>query len=98
MYTFSNALVAQTIVEQQLKDRAIPHTLQYPPTSGPGAPKSKSAVAGMIPTLVVNARDLLKDGRASDVARPKVFMQIKDWWKSGQCSVSILLQVKSSPN
>lgn len=75
-------------MEQQLKDRSIPYTLQYPRKSGAGAPVSASAVAGMVPILCVNARDLLKDGRAADVAMPKVFMQIRDWWKGGKCQVS----------
>jgi mediator of RNA polymerase II transcription subunit 14 len=85
--TPSSALVAQTTIEQQLKDRAIPYTLQYPASSGPGAPKSSSAVAGMVPTLTVNTADLLKDGRAADVAMPRVYMQIRDWWKGGKCQV-----------
>jgi mediator of RNA polymerase II transcription subunit 14 len=85
---YLSALVAQTIVEQQLKDRSIPYTLQYPPTAGPGAPTSPSAVAGMVPTLCVKAKDLLKDGRAAEVAMPRVFIQIRDWWKGGQCHVS----------
>lgn len=83
----TSALVSQTIIEQQLKDRAIPYTLQYPPASGPGAPKSGSAVAGMVPTLAVNTIDLLKDPRAADVAMPRVYMQIQDWWKGGKCHV-----------
>ena len=77
------------MIEQQLKDRGIPYILQYPAASGPGAPLSSSAVAGMVPTLAVNARDLLKDGRAADVAMPRVFMQIRDWWKGGKCQVSL---------
>lgn len=89
MYIFSNALVAQTIVEQQLKDRSIPHILQYPPASGRGAPTSMASVAGIIPTIVVNTSDLLNDQRAGDVAMPRVYMQLKDWWRGERCSVRI---------
>jgi mediator of RNA polymerase II transcription subunit 14 len=43
----------------------------------------------MIPTLAVLTRDLLKDDRAAEVALPRVYMQIKDWWKGGKCQVSL---------
>ncbi|RSH89438.1 mediator complex subunit [Saitozyma podzolica] len=98
LYIFCNALVSQTIIEQQLKDRAIPYTLQYPPASGPGAPKSGSAVAGMVPTLAVNTIDLLKDPRAADVAMPRVYMQIQDWWKGGKCHVVTVVQLRHRPS
>jgi mediator of RNA polymerase II transcription subunit 14 len=94
--TFS-ALVAQTIVEQQLKDRSIPHTLQYPPPTGPAAARSPSAVAGMIPTICVNVHDLLKDRRASDTAQPKVYIQLKDWWKGEKCKVVTVVQLRHKP-
>jgi mediator of RNA polymerase II transcription subunit 14 len=83
--------VATTIVEQQLKDRSIPFAQQFPSTSGPGAAQSRSAVAGLVPTIVVNVKDLLKDDKAADVAMPKVYMQIKDWWHGGKCQVSYAL-------
>lgn len=83
-----SALVAQSIIESQLKSRSIPFILKFPPISGSGSVSSKSPIAGMIPTFVVNAADLLKDGKAADVAMPKVFMQIKGWWSGGKCSVS----------
>ena len=88
LFIFGNALVAQTTVEQQLKDRSVPYFIQYPPSSGPGAPTSSSAVAGMVPTLCVLAKDLLRGGNVTDVAMPKVFMQIKNWWTGGRCQVS----------
>lgn len=50
--------------------------------------RASSAIAGLIPNIVVNAKDLLNDGRAADVAMPKVFLQIKDWWKADKCQVS----------
>lgn len=83
---FDSALVARMLVEQQLKDRAIPYSEQYPrePTE---TTQASSAIAGLIPNIVVNAKDLLNDGRAADVAMPKVFLQIKDWWKAGKCQV-----------
>lgn len=81
-------MVAQSILEQQLKDRSIPYTLQLPPAQGPGAPHSRAAVAGMIPALVMNVADLLKDPRAAEVARNKVYMQLKGWWRGDKCSVS----------
>jgi len=56
--------------------------------SGPNAPRSSSAVAGMIATIVVKVEDLLQDGRAAEVAMPLVYLQIKDWWKGGKCQVS----------
>lgn len=86
-----SALVAQSIIESQLKSRSIPYILSLPPTSGPGAPRSRSAIAGLVPTFTVNSADLLKDGKAGDVAMPRVYLQIKDWWKGGKCSVSLLL-------
>ncbi|ORX34998.1 hypothetical protein BD324DRAFT_603832 [Kockovaella imperatae] len=98
MYIFSNALVAQTIIEQQLKDRSIPYTLQYPPITGKGAPKSSSAVAGMIPALCVNTRDLLKDARVAEVAMPRVYIQIRDWWKGHQCQVVTVVQLRHRPS
>jgi mediator of RNA polymerase II transcription subunit 14 len=85
----SSAMVAQSILEQQLKDRSIPYTLQAPPATGPGAPQSRAAVAGMVPALVMNVADLLKDPRAAEVARSKVYMQLKGWWKGGKCTVSL---------
>ncbi|KAK4683698.1 mediator of RNA polymerase II transcription subunit 14, partial [Tremellales sp. Uapishka_1] len=98
MFIFANALVAQTIVEQQLKDRSIPYTQQYPPSTGSGAPRSLSAVAGMIPTLSVDTKDLLQDPRATEVAMPKVFMQIRDWWKGGKCQVVTVVQLRHRPS
>ena len=92
-----SALVAQTIVEQQLKDRSIPHTLQYPPSTGPGSARSPSAVAGMVPTICVNVHDLLKDRRASDTAQPKVYIQLKDWWKGEKCKVVTVVQLRHKP-
>lgn len=47
-------------------------------------------VSSMVPTLVVRSADLLKDGRAVDVAMPNVFLQITDWWKGGKCKVNRL--------
>lgn len=97
----NSGLVAQTIVEQQLKDRSIPYTLKYPPavgsTSEAAAAKSTSAVAGMIPTIEVDVKDLLKDRRASDVANPKVLIQLKDWWNGGKCKVSTVVQLRHRP-
>ncbi|ORY27374.1 hypothetical protein BCR39DRAFT_589263 [Naematelia encephala] len=97
VFIFANALVAQTIVEQQLKDRSIPYSLHYPPASGSGSPRSSSAVAGMVPTLLVDAGDLLKDGRAADVAMPRVYMQIREWWKGDKCSVVTVIHLQHKP-
>ncbi|WVQ93944.1 hypothetical protein IAU59_001022 [Kwoniella sp. CBS 9459] len=98
LYLFSNALVAQNIIEQQLKERSIPYTIQYPPASGPGAPRSTSALAGMVPTICVDVRDLLRDGKsggaAVEVALPKVGMQIENWWKGGVCEVTTIVQLR----
>ncbi|WWC85678.1 uncharacterized protein L201_000544 [Kwoniella dendrophila CBS 6074] len=97
LYIFSNALVAQNIIEQQLRDRNIPFTAQYPPLSGPGAPRSSSALAGMIPTICVDVGDLLRDGKtgaAADVAMPKVGMQIEGWWKGARCEVTTIVQLR----
>ncbi|OCF71301.1 hypothetical protein I204_07928 [Kwoniella mangroviensis CBS 8886] len=97
LYILSNALVAQTLIEQQLKERNIPFNAQYPPTSGPGAPRSSSALAGMVPTICVDVGDLLRDGKtgaAADVAMPKVGMQIEDWWKGGRCEVTTIVQLR----
>lgn len=78
------------LVEQQLKDRAIPYSEQYPKAPAEAAStNTSSAIAGLVPNIVVNAKDLLNDGRAADVAMPKVFLQIKDWWKGGRCQVSL---------
>jgi len=98
MFVFANALVAQTIVEQQLKNRSIPYTLQYPPPSGQAAALSKSPIAGMIPSIVVQSSNLLKDDRAADVAAPKVYLQIKDWWKAGKCKVVTIVQLRHRPS
>ena len=81
-------MVAQSILEQQLKDRSIPYTMQLPASAGPGAPGSRAAIAGMVPALVINVADLLKDPRAAEVARAKVYMHLKGWWKGGICTVS----------
>lgn len=73
-------------MEQQLKDRAIPYAEQYPRAAASGDEKAMG-IAGLIPNIVVNAKDLLNDGRAAEVAMPKVFLQIKDWWKGDKCQV-----------
>lgn len=92
-----SALVAQTIVEQQLKDRSIPYTLQYPPPTGRGAASSTSAVAGMIPTICAKVDDLLREGRANDVALPLVHIQLREWWKGGKCEVVTVIQLRHKP-
>jgi mediator of RNA polymerase II transcription subunit 14 len=83
------------LVEQQLKDRSIPYAKRYPEVTGPKAPQSSSAVAGMIPTIVVHVKDLLQDHRAAEVAMPRVYLQIKDWWKGGKCQVSCFGRAQS---
>ncbi|EIW73135.1 hypothetical protein TREMEDRAFT_37169 [Tremella mesenterica DSM 1558] len=94
VFIFANALVAQTIIEQQLKDRSIPYNAQYPASAGEGAPTSKSTVAGMIPIFSVSAAELLRSGPAADVAMPKVFIQIKDWWKGTRCGAVTAVQLR----
>lgn len=84
-----SAMVAQTILEQQLKDRGIPYDLQLPPSTGQGKTTSRSAIAGMIPRLVVNVADLLKDARAAEVARRRVYIVVRGWWKGGKCTVRL---------
>ncbi|WWD22838.1 hypothetical protein CI109_107332 [Kwoniella shandongensis] len=105
LYILCNALVAQTIVEQQLKDRSIPYTQQYPPTSGPGAPRSTSPLAGMVPTICVEVGDLLRGGvkgggggAALEVAMPRVCLQIEGWWKGGGCEVVTIVQLRHQPS
>ncbi|KIR37685.1 hypothetical protein I307_06071 [Cryptococcus deuterogattii 99/473] len=99
----SAALVAQTIVEQQLKDRSIPYTQQFPPTTGPASPKSTSPLAGMVPTICVDVRDLLRAGRggrsaAMEVAMPKVWLQIEGWWEGGKCEVVTIVVLRHQPS
>ncbi|WVQ74051.1 hypothetical protein IAR50_003633 [Cryptococcus sp. DSM 104548] len=103
----SNALVAQNIVEQQLKDRSIPYTSVFPPSTGPASPRSDSPLAGMIPTLCVDIRDLLRSlGRkgagageaAVDVALPKVWLQIEGWWDGKLCEVTIIVVLRHQPS
>ncbi|WVQ85214.1 hypothetical protein IAT38_007379 [Cryptococcus sp. DSM 104549] len=103
MFILCNALVAQTIVEQQLKDRSIPYTQVFPPTTGPAAPKSSSPLAGMVPTICVHVRDLLRGGRdggdaALEVAMPKVWLQIEGWWKGGKCEVVTIVMLRHQPS
>ncbi|KAK8844610.1 hypothetical protein IAR55_006457 [Kwoniella newhampshirensis] len=105
LFILCNALVAQTIVEQQLKDRSIPYTQQYPPASGPGAPRSASPLAGMVPTVCVDVGDLLRGGvkgggggAALEVAMPRVCLQIEGWWKGGQCEVVTIVQLRHQPS
>lgn len=83
-------------MEQQLKDRAIPYVEQYPRASDNSEARAGSALACLIPNIVVNAKDLLNDGRAADVAMPKVFLQIKDWWKGDRCQVHLHVR-RSAP-
>lgn len=98
MFTYCNALVAQTMVEQQLKDRGIPYTTQFPDEADFAVPRSRSALAGMVPILCVNASHLFKDGRAAEVASPKVFLVIKDWWTGTQCSVETIVRLRHQPS
>ncbi|OXG84460.1 hypothetical protein C349_02506 [Cryptococcus neoformans var. grubii Br795] len=103
LFILSNALVAQTIVEQQLKDRSIPYTQQFPPTAGPASPKSTSPLAGMVPTICVDVRDLLRAGRgggsaAMEVAMPKVWLQIEGWWEGGKCEVVTIVVLRHQPS
>ncbi|KAL0240364.1 hypothetical protein I308_106615 [Cryptococcus tetragattii IND107] len=103
LFILSNALVAQTIVEQQLKDRSIPYTQQFPPTTGPASPKSTSPLAGMVPTICVDVRDLLRAGRggrsaAMEVAMPKVWLQIEGWWEGGTCEVVTIVVLRHQPS
>lgn len=51
----------------------------------------------MIPTLRVNVRDLLNDGRASNIAEPFVYIQIREWWKGGNCSTVTAIQLQHKP-
>lgn len=51
----------------------------------------------MVPTIVVSVKDLLKDDKMADVAMPKVFMQIKDWWNGGKCQVSLVSVARLRP-
>lgn len=96
MFFYCNALVAQTIVEQQLKDRGIPYVPRYPDESDFPAPFSRSALAGMVPYICVNASDLFKDGRATDVAAPQVYFVLKDWWKGSKCSAETIVRLQQA--
>lgn len=98
MFTYCNALVAQTMVEQQLKDRGIPYTTQFPDENDFAVPRSRSALAGMVPNICVNASHLFKDGRAAEVASPKVFLVIKNWWSGTQCSVETIVRLRHQPS
>lgn len=98
MFTYCNALVAQTMVEQQLKDRGIPYTTQFPDESDFATTRSRSALAGMVPNLCVNASHLFKDGRAAEVASPKVFLVIKNWWSGMPCSVETIVRLRHQPS
>ncbi|CAK9786479.1 hypothetical protein CC85DRAFT_270293 [Cutaneotrichosporon oleaginosum] len=98
MFTYCNALVAQTMVEQQLKDRGIPYTAQFPDEDDFAVPRSRSALAGMVPNLCVNASHLFKDGRAAEVASPKVFLVIKNWWSGSQCNVETIVRLRHQPS
>lgn len=93
-----SARVAHLKVEQQFKDRGIPYTLVFPPASSEAATAAKrSEVTHLIPSFCVNAKDLLKDGRAVDVAMPNVAMQIRGWWKSGPCQVVTSVKLRHQP-
>ncbi|EKD02252.1 hypothetical protein A1Q2_03399 [Trichosporon asahii var. asahii CBS 8904] len=96
MFFYCNALVAQTIVEQQLKDRGIPYIPRYPDESDFPAPFSRSALAGMVPYICVNASELFKDGRATEVAAPQVYFVLKDWWKGSKCSVETIVRLQQA--
>ncbi|KAL1409660.1 mediator complex subunit [Vanrija albida] len=98
MFYYCNALVAQTMVEQQLKDRGIPYTTHFPEDTDFPSPRSRSALAGMVPNLCVNASDLFKDGRTAEVAAPKVFLVINDWWKGAKCSVETIVRLRHRPS
>ncbi|TXT06056.1 hypothetical protein VHUM_03529 [Vanrija humicola] len=98
MFYYCNALVAQTMVEQQLKDRGIPYTTHFPEETDFPSPRSRSALAGMVPNLCVNASDLFKDGRTAEVAAPKVFLVINDWWKGAKCSVETIVRLRHRPS
>lgn len=86
------------MVEQQLKDRGIAYTPQYPEDSDFISPHSRSALAGMVPIIRVNANDLFKDGRAHEVAAPQVYLVIKDWWKGSQCGVETIVRLRHQPS
>lgn len=96
MFLYCNALVAQTIVEQQLKDRGIPYVPRYPDESDFPAPFSRSALAGMVPYICVNASDLFKDGRATEVAAPQVYFVLRDWWMGSKCSVETIVRLQQA--
>lgn len=98
MFYYCNALVAQTMVEQQLKDRGIPYTIHFPDDSDFPTARSRSALAGMVPYLCANASDLFKDGRSAEVASPKVFLVINDWWKGAKCSVETIVRLRHRPS
>jgi mediator of RNA polymerase II transcription subunit 14 len=98
MFTYCNALVAQTMVEQQLKDRGIPYTTQFPDENDFAVPRSRSALAGMVPNICVNASHLFKDGRAAEVASPKVFLVIKNWWSGRECNVETIVRLRHQPS
>jgi len=86
------------MVEQQLKDRGIPYTTHFPDDSDFPTARSRSALAGMVPYLCVNASDLFKDGRAAEVASPKVFLVLNDWWKGSKCSVETIVRLRHRPS
>lgn len=98
MFTYCNALVAQTMVEQQLKDRGILYTTQYPDESDFTSHRSRSALAGMVPSICVSSSDLFKDGRAHEVAAPRVYLVIQNWWKGAQCGVETIVRLRHQPS
>ncbi|KAI9633134.1 mediator complex subunit MED14-domain-containing protein [Dioszegia hungarica] len=104
VFIYSNALVAQSIIESQLKSRHIPYTLCLPSRAGPGAPKSRSPLAGLIPTFTVRSAYLLMArqtgarAEAGEVAMPRVWIQVGGWWKGGKCSAVTVVQLRHRPS
>ena len=83
----ASASAALDLIQNQLKARSIPYTLQQD-TSGNRALKGATMpMAGLLPTICLQSVDLLKEDRAADVAMPRIYMNLKSWWEGGKCQV-----------
>lgn len=88
--------MASVKVEQQLKARLIPYELVSSDRKGKGrALSSSSPMESSIPTISVQARDLLKSVPAAvDVALPNISMRVRNWWGEGKCQVVTSIKLR----
>ncbi|RXW15427.1 hypothetical protein EST38_g10430 [Candolleomyces aberdarensis] len=97
LYSYCCARVAYMNVERQFKSRTIPYT-HVNPASGTTQPteivRIQSSLARCVPSLCVQATDILSGAPAAEAAMPNIRVIPLNWWSDENAQVITCVKLK----